>query len=68
MTGNHDEDQTKRRRLSELHSNLERHDRHYAARHTRESTQLRTDLVREIQALEQEIGAAELGEMNIPLQ
>jgi hypothetical protein len=68
MISNHDEHQSSQRRLSILQVSLEYHDRHYAARHTPESTQIRAALVREIQALEQEIGAAELGEMSIPLQ
>jgi hypothetical protein len=55
MTSDYDAYQTLRRRLSALQSDLERHDRHYAARHTRESTALRTDLVRQIQALEQQL-------------
>jgi hypothetical protein len=57
MSSSNDEGQAKRRRFSELQSGLERHDQHYPDRHARESTQLRTELVREIQALEEELGA-----------
>jgi hypothetical protein len=44
-----------RRRLSELESQLEYHDRHYHCRHTRESTEIRKELVRQIHMLIREV-------------
>jgi hypothetical protein len=61
MTRNSDDRTSAHRKLSELYSSLDRHDRHFAARHTPESIQIRTKLVCEIQALKRIIGADDTG-------